>query len=301
MIRSMTGYGKAVHQLADKKVTVEIRSLNSKQLDLSVRLPGMYKGKEPELRSIIAKQLERGKVDCVMSFEITGEDNRERINTPVVKGYFDELTALSEDLAKKTDASASWRTASVYDYLNIIMRIPGVLIAKHDEPIKEEWKKIKISVNKAILELMDFRINEGKALEQDLIKRNLVIQDLLKEIEPYESRRIDTIKARLHKDLSSLLGNIKIDENRFEQELIYYIEKMDFTEEKVRLKTHCDYFLKTLKEPEANGKKLGFIVQEIGREINTIGSKANDADIQKIVVEMKDELEKVKEQLFNVL
>ena len=215
-----------------------------------------------------------------------------------MKGYFEDLKLLSKNL-KFQDST---------DFMNIIMKMPDVLKSDKVDPDKKEWEKIKSAVDKAVRELSGFRIHEGKVLEQDFITRIDVIQDLLKDIEPFESKRIDAIRSRIQKNLSELSGKDKIDENRFEQELIYYLEKIDITEEKVRLKIHCKYFLKTISDSDlptgqagANGKKLGFIAQEIGREINTIGSKANDANIQKIVVEMKDELEKIKEQLFNVL
>jgi len=299
MIISMTGFGKATQQLADlpagqvgKKVTVEIKSLNSKQLDLNVRMPAMYKENELELRSEIAKQLNRGKLDLLIFVEKSGNGEKKySINTSVVEGYFEELQSLSKNLSCQDST----------DYMNILMKMPDVFMSEKDEPEDNEWGKVKSAVDEAVRELSDFRIHEGKVLEQDFITRIAIIQDLLKEIESFESTRIDTIKNRIQKNLLELSGREKTDENRFEQELIYYLEKLDITEEKVRLKTHCEYFLKTLEEPKANGKKLGFIVQEIGREINTIGSKANDANIQKIVVNMKDELEKIKEQLFNVL
>ncbi len=289
MIISMTGYGKVVRQMADKKVTVEIKSLNSKQSDLNVRMPAIYKEKELGLRSEITKQLERGKIDLAIFVELTGEEKNYSINTSVVKGYFEELKLLSKSLSIQDST----------DYMNIIMKMPDVLKTEKVVADEKDWEKIIHTVDKAILELKNYRLNEGKVLEKDIITRIEVILRHLKKIEPLESKRIDAIKTRLRKNLSEL--NIMADENRFEQELIYYLEKTDITEEKVRLKSHCDYFLNTISEHEASGKKLGFIAQEIGREINTIGSKANDADIQKIVVQMKDELEKIKEQLFNVL
>ena len=291
MIISMTGYGKVVRQLADKKVTVEIKSLNSKQSDLNVRMPAIYKEKELGLRSEIIKQLDRGKIDLGIFVELTGEEKNYSINTSVVKGYFEELKLLSKILSIQDST----------DYMNIIMKMPDVLKTEKVVAGEKDWKKIMHTVDKALLELKNFRLNEGKVLEKDIIARIEVILRHLKKIEPFELKRINTIKTRMRKNLSEFLNDNKIDENRFEQELIYYLEKTDITEEKIRLKTHCDYFINTISEPGANGKKLGFIAQEIGREINTIGSKANDADIQKIVVQMKDELEKIKEQLFNVL
>jgi len=296
MIKSMTGYGKAVCELENKKVTVEIKSLNSKQFDLNVRLPRIYKEKELDVRSKMSKQVQRGKVDIAIFFESTDEEKNYSINASLVKNYYEGLKSLTKELGYEEKHSEPM------DYLNVIMKFPDVLKSEEKEFDKNEWEHIDSTIDKALQELIQFRAEEGEVLELDLINRTETIQKLQKETEVFESKRIDIIKERIRKNLAEIIGGKeKIDENRFEQELIYYLEKLDITEEKVRLRSHCEYFLKTMAEPEVNGKKLGFITQEMGREINTIGSKANDADMQKIVVQMKDELEKIKEQLSNVL
>lgn len=286
-MRSMTGFGKAVCELPGKKVTVEVRSLNSKQLDLNLRVPGLYREKESELRSEISKQTERGKVDVGIFSESTGESNSMTINRALAKGYYNELSSLAKELNEKND-----------HLLPLVLKMPDVLKSDRQELDEKEWKEVRACVDKAVQDFLRFRDDEGKTLEKDFVNRLGSIVKLLDEVKVLDVKRIPTVRERLQKSVDELKE--KIDQNRFEQELIYYIEKFDITEEKLRLQTHCDYFIATMQEP-SSGRKLGFITQEIGREINTIGSKANDAGIQKLVVQMKDELEKIKEQLLNVL
>ncbi len=289
--KSMTGFGKAVNEIPGKKITVEIRSLNSKQLDLNLRIPYLYKEKELELRTELSKQLERGKVDVSVYTESTQETVPTTLNKNLAKAYYNELRSLSQELNEKEE-----------NLLSLVVKMPDVLKAEKEtiELDETEWNQVKEVVNKAIEAFQKFRDDEGKTLEKEFQNRIGIIGKLLNEVLSLDNTRVDNIKKRIKNNLEEVIDLNKIDQNRFEQELIYYIEKLDITEEKLRLKTHLDYFNETMKEP-ASGRKLGFISQEIGREINTIGSKANDAGIQKLVVQMKDELEKVKEQLLNVL
>ena len=291
MIKSMTGFGKAVAEIPGKKITVEVRSLNSKQLDLNLRIPYVYKEKELELRSDVSKQIERGKVDLSVYTESTQETLPIAINKTLVKTYYKELKALSEELNEENQ-----------NLMALILKMPDVMKAEREvvELDEEEWNQVKSTVNKAIEAFQKFRFDEGKILASEFNSRIGIIYELLTEVMSNDAVRVETIRTRIKNNIAELVEKEKIDENRFEQELIYYIEKLDITEEKLRLKTHLDYFLKTMQEPGC-GRKLGFISQEIGREINTIGSKANDATIQKMVVQMKDELEKIKEQMLNVL
>ena len=291
MMKSMTGFGKAVSEIPGKKVTVEIRSLNSKQLDLNLRIPYLYKEKELELRAEISKQIERGKVDITVFTESTNETFPVAINKPLAKTYYKELKALSEELNENN-----------HNLLSLVVKMPDVMKAEREivELDEAEWKQVKITVDKAIDAFQKFRGDEGNTLSNEFITRIGIIDKLLAEVVIMDAPRVENIKTRIKNNLAEAIDKEKIDQNRFEQELIYYIEKLDITEEKLRLKTHIDYFLNTMKEA-ASGRKLGFITQEIGREINTIGSKANDANVQKLVVQMKDELEKIKEQLLNVL
>lgn len=285
----MTGYGKAVCELPNKKVTIEIRSLNSRQLDLNFRVPSQYRDKESELRSLISKSLERGKIDFGIFLEASGENGSNTINQTLAMEYYRELKKLSETTGEKHN-----------DILGLVMRMPDVLKQDRTAPDEDEWKVVMNSVIEAIAAFNKFRDDEGKTLAQEFESRIGIIQNKLKTVTDLDPQRIAAVRERLNKYLAENIPAADVDKNRFEQELIYYIEKLDITEEKLRLQTHCDYFLNTMKEP-SSGRKLGFIGQEIGREINTIGSKANDAAIQKHVVEMKDELEKIKEQLLNVL
>lgn len=291
MIKSMTGFGKSITEIPGKKITVEVRSLNSKSLDLNLRIPYIYKEKELELRSEVSKQIERGKIDLTVYTESTQESLPIAINKTLAKTYYKELKSLSEELNENGD-----------NLLALVLKMPEVMKAEKEvvELDETEWKQLKIAVDKAIEAFQGFRSDEGKILENEFKTRIGIIAKLLEEVLSSDAARIENIRTRIKNNIAELVEKEKIDENRFEQELIYYIEKLDITEEKLRLKTHLDYFTKTMQEPSC-GRKLGFISQEIGREINTIGSKANDSTVQKLVVQMKDELEKIKEQLLNVL
>ncbi|WP_246361479.1 YicC/YloC family endoribonuclease [Moheibacter lacus] len=286
MIQSMTGYGKAVAECSDKKLTVEIRSLNSKSLDLNTRLPFLYKEKELEIRKILSEKLQRGKVDFSIQTEITADNKTQQINSDIIKAYMQEFRQI---VPEANDA----------ELLSIVMRLPDVMTFTCNSLAEDEWDLCQKIILEAIENLQFFRTDEGKVLEQEFVQRIQIILSLLIDIEPFEKERIGILKERFVKNLEEL--SVEYDENRFEQELVYYLEKLDVTEEKVRLKNHCEYFLKTLESPDSNGKKLGFITQEIGREINTLGSKSNHSEMQKIVVQMKDELEKIKEQALNIL
>lgn len=290
MIKSMTGFGKATGEHASKNITVEIKSLNSKSFDLSVRMPNVFKEKDIELRSGLSKELERGKVDFLLYFESVNVAKKCSINQELAKAYFDELQILSNNIQQTN-----------VDYVGTIMKMPDILESEHHETDESEWATAKGIIEEALKEFNKFRSDEGRSLQGELTNRVNNIQNYLAEIENMDASRIDNVKGRLNKSIAEFVESDKVDRNRFEQELIYYIEKIDITEEKVRLRTHCDYFISTMNENTNNGKKLGFITQEIGREINTIGSKANDASMQKLVVQMKDELEKIKEQSLNVL
>lgn len=286
MIQSMTGYGKASANCTSKKVTVEIRSLNSKTLDLSTRLPYLYRERELEIRKMISERLQRGKIDFSIMSESNDDNKSQKLNPEVIRAYMNEFKEIVPD-------------APEVDLLSITMRLPDVVDYTSEEISDEEWNRAQHCIEKAIDNLVEFRKSEGGVLEKDFIKRIGLIKDLLAKVEPFEKERINTLKDRFIKNLEDLKPDY--DKNRFEQELIYYIEKLDITEEKVRLKNHCKYFLETLKTENSEGKKLNFICQEIGREINTLGSKSNHSEMQKIVVQMKDELEKVKEQVQNIL
>jgi len=287
----MTGYGKAVSEFRSKKISVEIKSLNSKQLDLNVKIPTVYREKELELRNRIATRLERGRVDLYITTESLEGEGNNAINVAVVKNYFQQLKNISRELGITT-----------YDEQIFLatLRLPEVLQISNNELTADEWAVVSAAFEQAVQLFLDFRKQEGAALQNDILQRIALIQSLLSQVEPFEKQRIETIKNRMRQNLAEFVATGSLSNDRFEQELIYYLEKIDITEEKVRLTNHCQYFIKTADEPQA-GKKLNFIMQEIGREINTIGSKANDSDIQKIVVQMKDEMEKVKEQLLNVL
>ena len=285
MIKSMTGFGKNVIQLPTKKITIELKSLNSKSLDLNARIPSIYRAKELHMRNIIAKSLERGKVDFGLYVEITGEETSTQINEGVVKQYIKQL----KNVVNGDDI----------EMLKMAMRLPDALKTEREEIDDEEFKIIEKTLSEALNEINAFRIEEGKVLENDFVERIKNIEILLEEVKKIDPERLSAIRERLEKAVLDIKE--KVDENRFEQELIYYLEKYDVTEEKVRLANHLDYFIKTIESDDSNGRKLGFICQEIGREINTLGSKANYAPMQQIVVQMKDELEKIKEQMLNVL
>lgn len=282
----MTGYGKATAECTDKKVTVEIRSLNSKNLDINTRIPLLYREKELEIRKLLSERLQRGKVDFSINTESTAANKNQELNHEVIKAYMQEFKEVVSD-------------ASDIELLSIVMRLPDVLKHSSDSIDDDEWKIVMDLMNQAIDNLNQFRLAEGSAIKEDFIKRIKNIEQLLSEVSPFESERIVTLKERFLKNLEEL--NTEYDQNRYEQELIYYIERLDITEEKVRLAQHCKYFIETLNTDQSEGKKLGFICQEIGREINTLGSKSNHSELQRIVVQMKDELEKIKEQILNIL
>ena len=288
----MTGFGKQFVEIEEKNVTVEVRSLNSKQLDLYLKIPQVYREKEMAFREIISQVLQRGKIEVAINVNYKGAKLQTIINFPIAKHYFNELNKLAKNLEQKS---------TLNELLPVLIKLPDVLSAREEEINPNEWKQLLIAIEKAVLDVDEFRIQEGKTLAKDLQKRIKIIIELLSQVAPFEKERTAIIKERITKNLISYLQDVQSDKNRLEQEMIYYIQKLDITEEKIRLKKHCDYFLETLDKGSSVGKKLGFIGQEIGREINTLGSKANDVDIQKIVVLMKDELEKIKEQLFNIL
>lgn len=288
MIQSMTGYGKSVLQLPTKKVTIEIKSLNSKNLDLNTRIPSYYKEKELTVRRKLANSLVRGKVDFSIYVEMTADETSTAVNKGVVKEYMEQLrnivqTGSSDDV----------------ELLQMAIKMPDALKTEREELDVEEWVQIESHIEVAVKEIVQYRKDEAKSLEEDFQQRIENIKIALEEVKKLDGDRINHVKERLQKALADL--KVEADENRFEQELIYYLEKLDINEEKVRLANHLEYFLQQLETTDSNGKKLGFIVQEIGREINTTGSKANFAPIQKIVIQMKDELEKIKEQILNVL
>jgi len=285
MIQSMTGFGKHVVQLPTKKITVELKSLNSKSLDLNARMPPAYREKELELRKIIASALLRGKIDFGLYIEITGDETSSEVNQAVVKQYIKQLRAIADgdDLR----------------LMEMALRLPDTLKTDRDDIDKEEYKGILEALNEALKEIQNFRSEEGRILENDFAVRLETLKSLLQKVMAMDPDRIGAIRERLDKAVADL--KVDVDANRFEQELIYYLEKFDITEEKVRLENHLNYFKETMSSADSNGKKLAFISQEIGREINTIGSKANYAPMQQLVVQMKDELEKIKEQMLNVL
>lgn len=285
MIQSMTGFGKASLQLPNKKITVEIKSLNSKGLDLNVRMPSAFKEMELGLRNQISHKLERGKIDFSLFVETTGEETSSKINIPIVKRYINQLREVAN--------------GDETELLKMAMRMPDALKTDREEIDENDWEKIQEVITEALENIYNFRVSEGISLEKEFLLRIGNILSLMNETVALDGERIQNVKNRLQIAIEEL--KLNVDENRFEQELIYYLEKMDITEEKVRLENHLNYFLETLAGNEANGRKLGFITQEMGREINTMGSKSNHAQMQKFVVQMKDELEKIKEQVLNVL
>lgn len=282
----MTGYGKSVLQLPTKKITIELKSLNSKNLDLNTRMPSMYRAKELSIRKLMAKELVRGKVDFSLYVEVTGEDTSSKINKTVVQEYIKQL----KDVINTGDDT---------EYLKMALRLPDAITTERNEIDEDEWSQIETGINDAVANIKVYRKDEGETLRKDFENRITTLRDLLNQVIKIDPDRIEGVRARLEKGISDIKE--KVDENRFEQELVYYIEKFDITEEKVRLDNHLDYFITSLNSTDSNGKKLGFISQEIGREINTIGSKSNYAPMQKLVVQMKDELEKIKEQMLNAL
>jgi uncharacterized protein (TIGR00255 family) len=287
----MTGFGKAEFEVNNKKITLELKALNSKQIDINARIPSVYREKEIEIRKELAEKLVRGKVDITIYVENHGEDSNSKINEPILKSYFESLKKINDELGLSTDQTI----------MQAILRLPDVVKTEYETLDEEEWQDILLHLRKALEDIDDFRIREGKALETDIIANTENIRELLQQITPFEEQRMETVKKRLTENLEKLNLNGTVDENRYEQELVYYIDKMDMNEEKVRLENHCNYFIETIVLPESNGKKLAFISQEMGREINTLGSKAYENNIQRIVVQMKDHLERIKEQLLNVL
>tara|TARA_B110000046_G_scaffold185592_1_gene227956 strand:+ start:310 stop:1176 length:867 start_codon:yes stop_codon:yes gene_type:complete len=288
MIQSMTGYGKSVLQLPTKKVTIEIKSLNSKNLDLNVRIPSYYKEKELAVRKKLASSLVRGKVDFSIFVEMTADETSTTINHGVVKQYIQQLRNVAQT-----------GTSDDVTLLRMAITMPDALKTEREELDENEWNLINQNIDEAIKEIVQYRIDEAASLEIDFRERITNIKKYLEEVYSFDGDRIENVKVRLQKAIDDL--KVETDQNRFEQELIYYLEKLDINEEKVRLANHLDYFLQTLETPDSNGKKLGFIVQEMGREINTTGSKANFAPMQKAVIQMKNELEQIKEQILNVL
>jgi uncharacterized protein (TIGR00255 family) len=291
MIKSMTGYGKAIAETQQKKITIEIKSLNSKQLDINTKLPWLYKEKEPEIRNLISQRLDRGKIDFSVFCDMLDDEAVTVINKSAVRNYYNQFKEIAAEL--KIDLDDQIFTA--------IMKLPDSLKTEKPEMPEAEWENVRNQIIESITMLDMYRIEEGNSIMVDLNKCIGKILSLLEKVQTFEAGRISKIREKLMNLLKENLGSEKVDNNRFEQEIIFYLEKYDINEEKVRLKTHCDYFIETLNTPSPNGKILNFIAQEIGREINTLGSKANDASIQKLVVMMKDELEKIKEQTLNVL
>lgn len=289
MLMSMTGFGRVSGTFEGKKISVEVRSLNSKGLDLNVRIHNFYKELEPIARKVVTEELERGKIDLSVNIDSTGDSKAYSINTDLAQAYYKDLKAISEMIGQPTE-----------DYLTLLLRMPDIFVNEREELSEAEKEFVLGLIKAACLKLNEFRRQEGIALENEFTDRIEGIRSLLNEVPNYEQERIDTVRERIKKGLEDLMNSAGYDENRLEQELIYYIEKLDVSEEKMRLSNHLDYYLQTMKTPGA-GKKLGFISQEIGREINTLGSKSNHAEMQKLVVDMKDNLEKIKEQVLNTL
>ena len=288
MIYSMTGFGKCQLNLPHANFNIEVKSLNSKQLDTNIKISSVYREKEIELKNLLSTKLKRGKIELSVWKESSEIQNSHKLNIPLIKDYHQQILNLKKDLGFEADI------------FPVLLKMPNILQKDEVKLDNNEWLEIFKGINTAVNELIQFRLAEGNKLEKDIILRINLIIDFLEEISPYAKARIERVKENLLNKINDLKIN-NIDENRLEQEIIYYLEKQDITEEQVRLKAHLDYFLQTLSSDAPNGKKLGFISQEIGREINTIGSKSSDAEMQKIVVQMKDELEKIKEQLLNVL
>ncbi|SMO74293.1 TIGR00255 family protein [Saccharicrinis carchari] len=291
MIKSMTGFGKATCELSDKKISIEIKSLNSKQLDLNLRLPNIYREKDMLLRNELAGNLGRGKVDVGFYIDYLGSEKNASINSHIVENYFSQLQPISDKLGLSKNS----------DMLRVIMTLPDTVKIEQAELDEKEWGIVFETFKEALNNLNNFREQEGEVLQKEVTARINNIRRLQAAVEPYEKQRIEKVRERILDQLNELKEKISLDQNRFEQEMIFYLEKLDITEEKVRLTAHLDYFLQTMEKEEQVGRKLSFITQEIGREINTMGSKANHSEIQKLVIQMKDELEKIKEQNLNVL
>ena len=294
MIKSMTGFGKGEASFGTKKITVELRSLNSKQLDLNIKLPALYRQSETELRNLVSQRLQRGKVDVFVTVESQQTETSDHINKEVLAAYAAELREAAR-YAKLNDAGVGYDSAA----LQVLMRLPDVVSVEAERVTEEESAALLAAATDAVERLDAFRMQEGAVLIADLLRRVDLIETFREEVVPFEKARTETIRARILDNLSKL--GVEVDRNRLEQEMIYYLEKLDITEEKVRLANHCRYFREVAAGEEAPGRKLGFIAQEMGREINTMGSKANESNIQILVVRMKDELEKIKEQVLNIL
>lgn len=291
MIKSMTGYGKAEFETGNKKITVELKTLNSKQLDINSRIPALYREKDLVIRKELNEKLVRGKMDFSLYLENLGTESNSAINENIVLAYFRQLSSIQDKLGLPVSAQI----------MESIMRLPDTVKTVYEELDEKEWETIHVNIKKVIERVDQFRTQEGLALEKDIRANVQEIMQLMDQVEPYEKQRLENIKTRIADGLNEMKLNGNYDQNRFEQELIFYMEKLDINEEKVRLLNHCHYFLETMESNEAAGKKLGFIAQEIGREINTLGSKANESNIQRIVVQMKDSLERIKEQMLNIL
>ncbi|MBR0054235.1 MAG: YicC family protein [Bacteroidales bacterium] len=290
MIKSMTGFGKVAIHADAKNIVVEIRTLNSKQFDLSTRIASLFRDRENEIRALVAQKLQRGKIDFSLYVE-KNERPAVTINHELAKSYFNELTSLSKSLGNQVDS----------DIFLQVLRMPDVVSSPQEELPEELWKQVYQAISDCCDKVDGFRIQEGEVLAKDFVKRVKLIDSLIDEITPFEKNRVEVLRNKFISTFKDMQMKDKYDANRLEQEMIFYVEKLDITEEKVRLRKHCNYFLETMAEPESQGKKLGFIVQEMGREVNTTGSKASDFNIQQIVVKMKDEVEKLKEQLANIL
>lgn len=291
MIKSMTGFGKAEFEINNKKITIEIKTLNSKQADINTRIPQLFREKEMDIRREITEVLVRGKIDLAIYLESLGETGSATVNEGIVKSYFLSLSKISGDLGLDVNERL----------LQIVMRLPDTIKVQYEQLDEEEFDTLLLHIRQALSQVDAFRIQEGKALEADLEFNIAQIVKLLEEVVPFEQQRIENVRTRLQEALSGLQLNGNVNPERFEQEMIFYLERLDFNEEKVRLRNHCQYFLETMHDTDGNGKKLSFIAQEIGREVNTLGSKANESNIQRIVVQMKDALERIKEQVLNVL
>lgn len=290
MIQSMTGYGKTITELPNKKISIEIKSLNSKQLDINTRIPNIYREKEIEIRTILSQNVERGKVDFCIYIEHTDTQISSKINAGAIESYQKQIKEIAEKLTLNQPS----------DWFSVLLKLPETIKTEISELDENEWNTVKTAINKSLQEFTAFRVQEGKMLEKIFLEKINTISDLLNEVEKYESERIEKIKYKMFEAIKKMELS-SFDDNRFEQEMIYYIERLDINEEKSRLSNHLSYFLETLANEKSQGRKLGFIAQEIGREINTLGSKSNHAEMQKIVVKMKDELEQIKEQILNTL
>ncbi|MBS3806476.1 MAG: YicC family protein [Bacteroidales bacterium] len=291
MLQSMTGYGKAEGSYLNKNITIEIRALNSKQSDINLKLPSALKEKEIELRKRVGEYLGRGKISGLVLYEVTGQDQAATLNQAVIKNYIKQIKRISDDQRINFDSRL----------LQTALQMPEAFEKEEEELRQEEWNVVWQTMEEALQEVIRFREQEGQAIENDFRGRIEALRNFLQQIDPHDKARVERIREKLQEKLKAYRNNFEVDQNRFEQELVYYLEKLDITEEKVRLENHFSYFLELLSQQEPVGKKLNFLTQEIGREINTIGSKSNDYEMQRLVVQMKDELEKIREQVMNVL